>query len=376
MLAARIAGDVDDGKNQEVVGVRQHQTDRGASLHSAEVPRQRLEWCSVLAKTVAIKLIHVEPRDSTTRKRLKAEIQAMERLDGKCAVRIFAANSAANPPYYVMEFVRWGDFRSVLERRVPVSRLLSMFQSICECVAECHALDITHRDIKPENILFRRPNNPILADFGICKLGAAALGTTRMEMERRGTPLYMAPEQLRDHLPQSKPADVYALGTMLHFDLGPTLRHPSLKDRAEKLAERCRAATPQRRPSIQEIIGEIGAMVGLVASLDGQESQVDRLITIINAFLLRVPIEPVTLARTEGLYLRDRMLEFNKLAERTGAIYRTSDHWDLEEVPPYYAPQYISEKQDVPPERRKRNVLREARRFVTHLKRYRRALKR
>lgn len=107
----------------------------------------------------------------------------MGRLDGKCAVKIFEANSTANPPYYVMEFVRWGDFRSVLHRRISVSRLLSMLQSICECVAECHVLDITHRDIKPGNILFRSPNNPISADFGICKLGATALDTIRMEME-------------------------------------------------------------------------------------------------------------------------------------------------------------------------------------------------
>lgn len=134
-----------------------------------------------------------------------------------------------------------------------------------------------------------------------------------------------------------------------------------MKDRAEKLAERCRAATPERRPSIQQISSEIKAMVGLVASMDGQESQVGRLITIVDAFLVRVQNEPVTLARTEGLYLRDRMLEFNKLAEPAGAIYRTSDHWDLEEAPAYYAPHFISEKQDVPPERRKRNVLREPR---------------
>lgn len=152
---------------------------------------------------VAIKLIRVEPRDSITRKRVPAEIEAMKRLEGKLSVKIYEANPAATPLYYVMELVRWGDFRSLLERRISVPRLLSIFHGICRCVADCHALDITHRDIKPENILFRSPNRPILGDFGICKLGAAVLGTTRVEMEKRGTPLYMAPEQLRDIFPKA-----------------------------------------------------------------------------------------------------------------------------------------------------------------------------
>lgn len=147
-----------------------------------------------------------------------------------------------------------------------------------------------------------------------------------------------------------------------------------MKDRAEKLAERCRVATPEQRPSIQDMTREIEEMVAVVASLNGQEPQVDRLIAIIDSFLQRARTEPPELARTEGLYLRDRMLEFNKLAEATGAIYKTSDAWDLEEVPPYYAPQFISERQNVPPKQRKRKVLNEARRFATHLTRYRRAL--
>ncbi len=191
-------------------------------------------------KPVAIKLIRVKSKDQTTRKRLAAEIEAMERLDGKCSIKICEANLESTPPYYVMEFVRGGNFRSRLSRRISVLRLLSLFQSICCCVAECHAIEITHRDIKPENILFRSPYQPILGDFGMCKLGATTIGTTRIEMEKRGTPLYMAPEQLKDYLPQSKPADIYALGTMLYFDIMPKLRHPSLKDQAETLTERCR----------------------------------------------------------------------------------------------------------------------------------------
>ena len=322
---------------------------------------------------VAIKLIRVESKDNTTRKRLAAEIKAMERLDGQFSVNVYEANLESTPPYYVMEFVRWGDLRSRLGRHLSDTRLIFLFQSICHCVEACHSMEITHRDLKPENILFRSPSRLVLADFGICKLDAAIIGTTRLEMEKRGTPGSLAPEQLRDFIPQSKPADIFALGTMLHFDFAQKLRLPILKDRAEKLAERCRATAAEKRPTIREVMQEIDAMATLVSSLRSQKAKVNRLVAIVECFIVRTASEGPELARTEGLYLRHRMLEFNKLAKGADT-YKTSTSWHLEEVPPYYAPHFDSERRDVPLEQQKKNILSEARRFLSHIKRYRGAL--
>lgn len=325
-------------------------------------------------QTLAIKFVNVGPKDRITRKRLAAEIAAMQKLEGACAVKLYDASAASDPPYYVMEFLKLGDFRSRLKRPTAPFVLLSLFGQICHCVKNCHNAEITHRDIKPENILFRSPKEPVLADFGICKLRLSDLGTRVIEMEKRGTPLYMAPEQLRDYLPQSKPADIYALGRMLHFDVADKLRNSMLKDRAEKLAAECTAQAAQRRPDIQTVIKEIETMIALVRSLQTKKPEIDRLISIVDAFVLRVTRESPELARTEGLYLRERMLEFNKLVGDFGQ-YSTSKSWYLPEVPPYYEPQFDSERQNVPPEEQKRIGLSEARRFSRHIRRCRTELR-
>jgi serine/threonine protein kinase len=325
-------------------------------------------------KPVAIKFVNVAPKDRTTRKRLAAEVAAMQKLDGASAVKLFEANTSTDPPYYVMEFLKLGDFRSRLQRPISPLALLSLFSKICQCVAQCHGAEITHRDIKPENILFRSSTKPVLADFGVCKIQSADLGTMVVEMEKRGTPLYMAPEQLKDYLPQSKPADIYALGTMLHFDVAAKLSNPMLIERTEKLAEGCRAPNPSRRPDIQALINEIGALIAVVQDLQGKKAEIGRLINVVDGFVKRVADGTPEVARTEGLYLRDRMLEFNELVGDFGK-YVTSERWYLPEVPPYYEPHFDSEKLGVKPEQQKRLGVAEARRFARHMRLRRRELR-
>jgi len=54
-------------------------------------------------------------------------------------------------------------------------------------------LEIIHRDIKPENILFK-DGRLKLADFGFCM----PLKRGKFTRTRVGSPIYMAPEILRD----------------------------------------------------------------------------------------------------------------------------------------------------------------------------------
>jgi serine/threonine protein kinase len=324
--------------------------------------------------TVAIKFVNVGARDRITRKRLRAEIAAMQKLGGRCCVRLYGANLDSNPPFYVMEFLPLGDFRRRLSRKMGDVALLESFRRICLCVKACHEAKITHRDIKPENILFRSPNEPVLADFGVCKIETANLGTRRTEMERRGTPFYMAPEQLRNYLRQSKPADIWALGTMLRWDIvEDKLRNEKLRRDAVQIAEKCRADAAAQRPDIQAVTKEIEQLISLVPPLRAQRTEVGRFISIVESLIERLESQDPNLARKEGVYLRGMMLDSNKLAGEIGK-YLTHEEWFLPEVPPYYEPHYDSEKKGLTPEEQKRSVLAEARHFHRYLQRYRRKL--
>jgi serine/threonine protein kinase len=79
-----------------------------------------------------------------------------------------------------------------------------------------HDAGIVHRDLKPENVILQSSVNgefAILIDFGVAKIEVSRAGKSEQET-LAGTPVYMAPEQLRGH---PEPAsDVWALGVVTY----------------------------------------------------------------------------------------------------------------------------------------------------------------
>ena len=114
--------------------------------------------------------------------------------------------------YLAMEWVPGGNLRSRLDaaedRRLPVGEALRIARGVLAGLAAAHVAGIVHRDVKPENILLDEGGTAKVADFGVA--GEAALAG-------RGTPGYMAPEQLDAQQPDSvgPSADIHAVGIVL-----------------------------------------------------------------------------------------------------------------------------------------------------------------
>jgi serine/threonine-protein kinase len=92
----------------------------------------------------------------------------------------------------------------------------------CEAVAEAHALGIVHRDLKPENLFLTNTIGGTqkikVLDFGVSKaMGGASGNLSNLTRTRAmlGSPLYMAPEQMRSSRDVDAGADVWALGVVL-----------------------------------------------------------------------------------------------------------------------------------------------------------------
>lgn len=132
-------------------------------------------------------------------------------------------------PYMVMEFLEGHDLAREIETRgpLPPEEATEFLLQACEAIAEAHALTIVHRDLKPANLFLsvRKDGSRLIKvlDFGISKAvqdGDANLTQTASMM---GSPLYMAPEQIRNAKSVDARADVWSLGVILHECLSGTV---------------------------------------------------------------------------------------------------------------------------------------------------------
>jgi serine/threonine-protein kinase len=103
---------------------------------------------------------------------------------------------------------------TVLEKnggRLPLRQSLLVAKQLLEGIGFAHSKRVIHRDIKPANIFLSADGRVKIGDFGLAKV-MREIKIQRTEI--RGTPLYMAPEQIHgtdiDHR-----ADLYAIACTL-----------------------------------------------------------------------------------------------------------------------------------------------------------------
>jgi serine/threonine protein kinase len=115
-----------------------------------------------------------------------------------------------------MEFVDGTTVDRLLKERgtLPLRTALGVIDQLCSGLAYAHGKKVVHRDIKPANIFVSRDKVVKLGDFGIARV------LREIEIRQtdvRGTPLYMAPEQINGTNINHR-ADLYAVGCTL-FEL-------------------------------------------------------------------------------------------------------------------------------------------------------------
>ncbi len=184
-------------------------------------------------KIVATNLLVGDARRAFAR--FQREAEALAKIDEHPGiVRVFGSGVHHGTPWYAMERVEGISLAERLDRGpLDAAAAARLVASIANAIAYAHERGIVHRDLKPENVLIDAAGRARVVDFGlVLEEGAQRLTQTGAMV---GTPLYMAPEQLRSasgsgsashpeadlaamaaEQPRVGPlADVYALGGIL-----------------------------------------------------------------------------------------------------------------------------------------------------------------
>jgi serine/threonine-protein kinase len=225
-----------------------------------------------LEQRVAIKFMHAAQTSDNSEAiaRFLREARAAARIQSEHVARVSDFGTLENgAPYLVMEYLEGRDLDSLLRVRgaLPNQEVIDYAMQACEGLAEAHAAGIVHRDLKPANLfLARRIDGSVrvkLLDFGISKLSAPG-GTAQAAMTNTqalmGSPLYMAPEQLRSSKNVDSRADIWSLGVILYEMLGgrPPFDGETLPVVCARIMtetpEPLRAMKPQVPPALEAVV--------------------------------------------------------------------------------------------------------------------------
>ncbi|MGK4004213.1 protein kinase [Sorangium sp. So ce1036] len=168
-------------------------------------------------RTWALKVVRSEFLDDPgQRRRLLREGDVLARMRHPNVVQVQEVGLAGgNIAWYRMELLEGMTLRQELERRGALSLALACatLRAAALGAGHLHAFGGVHRDIKPENLfVLREPRDVKLLDFGLARLAGTP---DTLDAQTHGSPLYMAPEQIRDEVPTSA-TDVYALGLVAY----------------------------------------------------------------------------------------------------------------------------------------------------------------
>ncbi len=177
------------------------------------------------AQRVALKILHerhAENREAVGR--FTQEARAYASVRGEHSVRILDVGEHDRRPFLVMELLLGSDLERVMdEGPMPLETAALYILQACEGISEVHANGMVHRDLKPSNLFVasRPDGSPLLKilDFGIVKGVLAddpSIAVQTQTMVAMGTPLYMAPEQIRSSRTVDARADVWSLGAILY----------------------------------------------------------------------------------------------------------------------------------------------------------------
>ena len=181
----------------------------------------------LLKRPCAVKLLKPSRASDEMIARFEREVQLASQLSHPNVVEIYDyGRSTEGLFYYAMEYLDGINLGELVAREgpVPVARAVRILRQVCAGLAAAHAAGLVHRVVKPENIMLcqriSEPDVVKILDFGMVKkVDTEHSRNLTRGLRILGTPMYMAPERLRNPADVDTRADIYAVGAVAFYML-------------------------------------------------------------------------------------------------------------------------------------------------------------
>ena len=199
---------------------------------------------------VALKLFRPQHRASA--ETVLAEARALARMGHLNVLLVHGADERDGRVGMWTQLLRGRTLEQLVTQQGPFSAREATLIGIdlCSALAAVHSTGFVHGDVKTSNVMREQGGRIVLMDFGTV-LQAAPPEDGEARGERAGTPIAMAPEQLRGQ-PPSRAGDLYALGVLLYRLV--TSRYPveagSLEELRHRHSQNASVPLRDRRPDL------------------------------------------------------------------------------------------------------------------------------
>ncbi|KAI8123210.1 serine/threonine-protein kinase ULK3 [Lucilia cuprina] len=164
----------------------------------------------------AIKFVEMSSLSDSSRENLITEIRLLRSLNHKYIVTLEDFFWDDKNIYIVLEYCNAGSLSTFIrsKKSLPEATCKYFLRQLAAAVQYMRSNDVCHFDLKPQNLLLTKINSNVflkVADFGF----AQHLKLGEINMQLKGSPLYMAPEIVRKHQYDAR-ADLWSIGVILY----------------------------------------------------------------------------------------------------------------------------------------------------------------
>ena len=177
----------------------------------------------LLKRPTAIKVIRLDKGASDAQKRFEQEVKLASQLTNPNTIEIFDYGITQDKQAFcAMEYLNGMNLSDMVKASgvMPPGRVIHIVKQVCGSLLEAHTMGLVHRDIKPQNVMIVNkiglPDFVKVLDFGLAKpfVQASELDETRVIT---GTPIYIAPERLKQPGLAEPSSDIYAVGALMYY---------------------------------------------------------------------------------------------------------------------------------------------------------------